>query len=63
MKYWQIFRTLIFIFVGLINTIFIRTEDIGSWKNYIGYILLLLALYDVTVITTNYIKSRKEIKN
>jgi hypothetical protein len=40
MKYWQIFRTLTFIVVGLLNTAFIRVEDIGSWKNYIGYLLL-----------------------
>ena len=31
------------LFVGLMNTVFIRTEDVGSWKNYIGYAFLAIA--------------------
>jgi hypothetical protein len=28
------------------NTVLIRPEDIGSWKNYLGYLLLFFALVD-----------------
>jgi uncharacterized membrane-anchored protein len=29
--------------VGLINTLLIRPEDIGSWKNYVGYVFLIIS--------------------
>ncbi len=63
MKIWRVIRTLTFIVVGLINTVFIRAEDVGSWKNYIGYLLIVLAIYDITAIVMGYLKSRKEINN
>ena len=47
---WPITRILTFIVVGLFNTILIRHEDIGSWKNYLGYFLLALAAYDIIVM-------------
>jgi len=28
--------------VGLMNTVFIRVEDINTWKNYVGYLFFLL---------------------
>ena len=30
--------------VGLMNTILIRPEDVGSWKNYVGYLFLAIAV-------------------
>jgi hypothetical protein len=47
---WSIIRTAMFILVGLMNTVFIRPEDIGSWKNYIGYLFLLIAVVDAFFI-------------
>lgn len=44
---WTIIRILTFIIVGAFNTILIRPEDIGTWKNYVGYFFLALALYDI----------------
>ena len=32
------------ILVGLMNTVFIRPEDIGSIKNYIGYALIFFSI-------------------
>lgn len=45
-KYWPYIRTALFIIVGLLNTVFIRPEDIGTWKNYLGYALLVIGLID-----------------
>jgi len=47
---WAIIRTLLFLVVGLMNTVFIKTEDVGSWKNYIGYALLVFALIEIIVL-------------
>jgi hypothetical protein len=49
-KAWPISRTLLLILIGLLNTVFIRPEDIGSWKNYVGYACLVMALIDVTYL-------------
>ena len=48
-KYWPIIRTLTFLIVGVMNTILIRSEDIGSFKNYLGYLLLILAAVDIII--------------
>jgi len=53
---WRIARTLLFVVVGLMNTVFIRPEDIGTWKNYLGYGLLLIAVIDIFFIIKNYYK-------
>jgi len=29
--------------VGLMNTVLLRPEDVGSWKNYVGYIFLIIS--------------------
>jgi len=46
-KYWPLIRVLTFIIVGVFNTVLLRPEDVGSWKNYIGYLLLILAVIDI----------------
>ena len=45
-KTWTIIRTATFFLIGLMNTVFIRTENTGSWENYAGYFFLLLAVID-----------------
>ena len=47
---WTILRTLTFYIVGLFNTLLIKSEDVGTWKNYLGYLLLLIALIDTIVL-------------
>lgn len=49
---WTILRTLTFYIVGLFNTLLIKSEDVGTWKNYLGYLLLLIALTD-TILLVN----------
>ncbi len=56
---WKIIRTILFLVVGLMNTILIKPEDIGSFKNYLGYGLLILGLIDTFFLIRSKIKSRK----
>jgi len=58
-KYWPIIRTLTFLIVGVLNTALIRPEDVGTWKNYTGYILLVLGIIDGVVLITKYLKGKK----
>jgi len=53
---WTIARTLLFVIVGLLNTVFIRPEDIGTWKNYLGYGFLLVAAIDIFFLIKPYLK-------
>jgi len=55
---WNYIRTIIFYTLGIMNTIFIRPEDVGTLKNYIGYILLLLAIMDTIFKVKNIIKQK-----
>ncbi|WP_420388597.1 hypothetical protein [Roseivirga sp.] len=43
---WTIIRTLGFYLIGLFNTVLIQQEDKGTWKNYLGYGILLIAVLD-----------------
>jgi hypothetical protein len=49
---WTVIRAFTFWLVGLMNTAFIKAQDIGTWKNYVGYILLFLALVDTIFFIT-----------
>jgi intracellular septation protein A len=55
-RHWAIARTLLFVIIGLLNTVFIRPEDIGTWKNYLGYGFLLIAVIDIFFIIKKYYK-------
>lgn len=59
---WQIIRTILFIIIGLFNTVLIRPEDIGSWKNYLGYTFLVIALFDTVSVVRKLIKRKSETK-
>lgn len=53
------FRFITFLLIGLINTLLIRDEFIGSWKNYIGYALLILAIVDFVFLISIILKQEK----
>ncbi|HKI77100.1 MAG TPA: hypothetical protein VKA26_01010 [Ignavibacteriaceae bacterium] len=55
---WSIIRIATFIFVGLMSTVLIRPEDVGSWKNYAGYFFLLMAVVDTYFTIRNIVKKR-----
>ena len=38
------------VIVGLMNTVFIRPEDLGTWKNCVGYAFLLIALGNLLIL-------------
>ncbi len=59
MLIWSIIRILTFIIVGVFNTLFIKPEDIGTWKNYLGYFLLAFAIYDIVTTIIRYRKMRQ----
>lgn len=61
-KHWAIARTLLFVIVGLLNTVFIRPEDIGTWKNYVGYGILLVAIVDIFFLFKQYLKRNNNEK-
>ena len=56
---WNYIRTIIFYLLGLMNTIFIKPEDVGSMKNYIGYIFLILAILDTIFKVKSIITQKK----
>ncbi len=57
---WTIFRILTFYIVGMFNTVLIKQEDVGTWKNYLGFLLLLIALID-TIVFIKKNKSKRTI--
>jgi len=61
-KHWAIARTLLFVIIGLLNTVFIRPEDIGTWKNYVGYGVLLVAIVDIFFLVKRYLKRNNNEK-
>lgn len=61
-KQWTIARTLLFVIIGLLNTVFIRPEDIGTWKNYVGYGVLLVAIVDIFFLVKQYLKRNNNEK-
>ena len=56
---WTIIRTATFYLIGLMNTIFTKPENIGTWENYAGYFFLLLAVVDTFFIVKKFILKRK----
>lgn len=59
-NYWPIIRTLTFLIVGVFNTFLIRPEDSESWKNYLGYFLLALVVFE---IASYFIKKIRRVKH
>lgn len=57
---WTIIRTIGFIIVGLFNTVFIKPEDVGTWKNYVGYAFLVLAVFDIIFLIKPLLLKRNE---
>lgn len=54
-NHWPVIRTLLFLILGMMNTVLIKPEDIGTWKNYVGYGSLLAAALDTSILIKNNI--------
>ncbi|MCB0665993.1 MAG: hypothetical protein KDC80_09240 [Saprospiraceae bacterium] len=58
---WRLIRTVGFYLVGLMNTLLIRDKDIGTFKNYLGYVLIIVAIFDTyRIIRAARLEKRKE---
>jgi hypothetical protein len=62
LNHWNFARILLFVIIGLFNTVFIRPEDIGSWKNYVGYSLLFIAAVEVFFQINQYLNRYRNEK-
>jgi hypothetical protein len=47
---WHVQRAVLFWLVGLFNTALIRPEEVGSWRNWLGRIFLLIAAGDTVAL-------------
>jgi hypothetical protein len=47
---WHVQRTVLFWLIGLFNTALIRPEDVGSWKHWLGWALIVLAAVDTIAL-------------
>jgi len=49
-KIWPILRLLVFLAAGLACTVCINPDEVGTWKNFLGYLLLTLAVFDIFIL-------------
>lgn len=47
---WHVQRTLLFWIGGLLNTALLRPEHVGSWRNWIGIAILVVAAIDTVAL-------------
>ncbi|MBK8974741.1 MAG: hypothetical protein IPM29_02335 [Planctomycetes bacterium] len=47
---WHLIRTVGFWVIGLVDTLLRRPEDFGTWRPYVGWILLLIAVADTIAL-------------
>ena len=43
---WPAIRASLFLCLGLMNTVWIRPEDLYSFKHYVGFVLLVFGLVE-----------------
>lgn len=46
--------------IGLFNTLFIRPEDVGTWKNYVGYVFLVICAFNIGIFIYKLRKKSKK---
>lgn len=56
---WHVLRTVLFWIIGLGNTVFVKTVDAGTWRNWLGWIMLGLAVADTITL---FFKERTVMK-
>lgn len=50
---------MIALIIGLMNTFFLKPEDIGSWKNYVGLAFILIAIFNIIIVVFIIRKKKK----
>lgn len=58
--YWPVFRIVSYIIIGLMNTVFLPFEAIGSWRNVLGYGLLILAIVEIVFQFVSFLQRLEE---
>jgi len=46
--------------VGLMNTVLLRDTDIGTWKNYVGYLFLLIFIINSMILIKEVFYKKNE---
>ena len=59
---WTIMRTLLFIVIGILNTVLIRQQEIGTWKNYLGYLLLTVGVIELAIFLIKMVNRFNQTK-
>ena len=57
---WSIQRTILFWIVGLFNTALLRPEDVGGWKNWVGWFIIGFAVADTIHLLIRWRSTRLE---
>ena len=52
---WHVLRTVLFWIIGLGNTVFVKAGDAGTWRHWLGWVMLGLAAADTIAL---YFKER-----
>jgi hypothetical protein len=55
---WHLQRAVLFWIVGLLNTALLRPEDVGAWRPWVGWSLLVIAVLDTIAL---FRKERKSL--
>ena len=59
---WPRFHSYIFLLLGLMNTVFIKEQDVGTYKNYLGYAFLVFVFLEMLIHFINKYKNHGEKK-
>jgi len=54
---WTLIRIVSLSFVGLINTVWIETEQRGHWNHYFGFAFLLIVAIDIISLAKSFLTS------
>ena len=47
---WRVQRTVLFWVGGVLNTALLRPENVGGWRNWLGWTILVLAAIDTIAL-------------
>jgi hypothetical protein len=47
---WRVQRTVLLWVVGILNTALLRPEDVGGWRSWLGWTILLMAAIDTLAL-------------
>lgn len=56
---WHMLRMVLFWVIGLMNTAFLRPEDVDGWRNWVGWAFVVIAALDTVALA---FKERKALR-